>query len=154
MLARRARHKPDGLPIPKAPPRAGRIDKSVLAFGEPERIRDDAYTRSAQNRACECCGFMDGQSVVACHVNYGMGGGKLKAGDDQTLFLCTSCHSAMDTDPRGIPVWILENIVRPWMARRYMAWLSGGERAWRTLNAVAAIVVNTAVDMIRGRAFR
>lgn len=127
------------LAIPKGG-KVGRVNKSVLAFGEPERTRDRAYLDSARGRACECCGKLWNDDVVGCHVNTEQSGGeRLKAGDDLTLFLCATCHRDMDTDPRGIPVWITENIVKPFLRRRYRAWCAGGDRAWRSLNARAAM---------------
>ncbi|MCM8735939.1 hypothetical protein M5E06_17545 [Azospirillum sp. A1-3] len=143
-----AKRQPTGidtsaLPFPKGGRKPGRIDKSALAFGEPERIRDRAYLDSAQNRACECCGQLWHGAVVAAHVNTEQGGGMaLKNGDDAVLFLCGTCHQSCDTDPRGVAVWITENIVKPFLRRRYRAWLAGGDRAWRSLNARAAMPEN------------
>ncbi|GEM_PF-1449646 len=132
-----------GLAIPKGGRKVGRIDKSALAFGEPERIRDRAYLDSAHGRACECCGQLWHGAVVAAHINTEQAGGKgLKAGDDLTLALCAECHRQCDTDPRGVAVWITENIVKPFLRRRYRAWCAGGDRAWRSLNARAAMPEN------------
>lgn len=132
-----------GLAIPKGGRKVGRVDKSALAFGEPERIRDRAYLDSAHGRACECCGQLWHGAVVAAHVNTEQAGGKgLKAGDDLTLALCAECHRQCDTDPRGVAVWITENIVKPFLRRRYRAWCAGGDRAWRSLNARAAMPEN------------
>lgn len=131
-----------GLAFPKGG-KVGRIDKAALTFGEPERIRDRAYLDSAQNRACECCGKLWHGAVVAAHVNTEQAGGAaLKAGDDLCLFLCAACHRSCDTDPRGIAVWITENIVKPFLRRRYRAWCAGGDRAWRSLNARSTIPEN------------
>lgn len=107
----------------------GRIDKTVLFIAEPVRIRDRAYLDSAQHRPCERCGSRAG--VVGCHLNSeGHGGQGLKAGDDQVLVLCTRRHREMDTDPRGIPVWLLEELIRPALARRYQDFRSGSVAFW------------------------
>jgi len=106
-----------------------RVDKTVLAIAEPVRIRDRAYLDSAQHRPCERCGSRVG--VVGCHINAeGHGGTALKVGDDQVLWLCALCHREMDTDPRGIPVWLLEELLRPALSRRYQDHLVGTTAFW------------------------
>ncbi|PWC54405.1 hypothetical protein TSA6c_00315 [Azospirillum sp. TSA6c] len=132
-----------GLAIPKGGRKVGRVDKSALTFGEPERIRDRAYLDSSNGRACECCGQLWNGAVVAAHVSIEQSAGMgLKASDDLTLDLCHDCHSSFDTDPRGHAVWIAENIVMKWLRHRYRAWCRGGERARKTLNARAAMPEN------------
>lgn len=37
---------------------------------------------------------------------------------------------SMDTDPRGIPVWLLEELIRPTLARRYQDYLGGSTAFW------------------------
>lgn len=107
----------------------GHVDKTVLTIAEPVRIRDRAYLDSAQHRPCERCGSRVG--VVGCHLNSeGHGGQGLKVGDEQTLFLCARCHREMDTDPRGIPVWLLEELIRPALACRYQDFRSGSVAFW------------------------
>ncbi len=107
----------------------GHVDKTVLTIAEPVRIRDRVYLDSAQHRPCERCGSRIG--VVGCHLNSeGRGGMALKVGDDQILVLCAKCHREMDTDPRGIPVWLLEELIRPALARRYQGYRSGSVAFW------------------------
>lgn len=107
----------------------GKVDKTVLTIAEPVRIRDRAYLDSAQHRPCERCGSRLG--VVGCHLNAeGHGGTALKVGDDQVLFMCARCHWEMDTDPRGVPVWLLEELIRPALARRYQNHLAGTTASW------------------------
>lgn len=132
MLGRAKKPLPqdDGLPFSKMRSRpAGRINKSELTIGEPERIRDRKYLDTAEHRACERCGSRVG--VVGCHLNAeGHGGQGLKAGDDQVLFLCWSCHREMDTDPRGVPIWIFEELLRPALTKRYRGHLDGSTAFW------------------------
>lgn len=109
--------------IPKAQKR-GRIDKSALAIGEPKRVRDKAWKKSANGRPCDACGVQDG-TIVAAHIRKHNAGTGLKPSDDETLFLCFACHNrdgdSLDqaTDRNE---WLVEHFVKAYARRRYQKW--------------------------------
>ncbi|MGI9492496.1 MAG: hypothetical protein ACR2QF_08865 [Geminicoccaceae bacterium] len=90
------------------------------------RIRDRAYRESAKDRDCMCCGKPGhAGEVVLCHLNFaGNFGRGLKASDDESLFLCSWCHTIMDTDPNRSR-WIVQNIVVPQRREAYQRWKQG-----------------------------
>lgn len=102
------------------PARRPKIDKSVLAFGIPERLKDEAYTRSAQGRACDACGIENGTTVFAHFRRKGCGM-QIKPHDAEGFFLCHRCHNDWDlgTNREG---WVIDNIVIPQAHRRYRTW--------------------------------
>ena len=105
---------------------AVKIDKSVLSIGEPERIRDKPYRDSAKHRncmACELAGRVAAPgTVVLCHINIaGNSGRGLKAGDDESVWLCTAHHYAHDNSSDRAD-WILRNLFLPLRRRAYRAW--------------------------------
>lgn len=105
---------------------AAKIDKSALAIGEPERIRDKPYRDSAKERNCMAC-ELEGRTatpgtVVLCHINLaGNFGRGLKAGDDESVFLCTGHHAGMDASTDRAD-WILRNLFLPLRKRAYRNW--------------------------------
>lgn len=126
--------------IPKTSSRrAYKIDKSVLAFGEPERIRDKAYMDSARDRGCDACDLAgrayDSASVVHAHANFAFNSGMgQKASDDCNLFLCFNCHTSFDQcDDKARSLWLTVNFFIPWAQQRYREWkrqhmaLNGGK---------------------------
>ncbi len=104
----------------------GRIDKSKLAYAEPERIRDDDWRKAMEHAACICCGVRDG-TVVGAHIRPGQTGGTgLKPGDDLILPLCHHCHAETPED------WmrVLHSLAR----RMRQEWLvTGRARNWDTV---------------------
>lgn len=101
------------------------IDKSVLTFGEPERVRNPEYLSSRRGGLCEVDPAHDSTTVVACHVRLdGAGGMGLKPGDDLVLFLCSDCHDEMDGRRPGLQgaAFIVARIVLPWLRRRFLEW--------------------------------
>lgn len=113
--------------IPKNSSRpAAKIQKHLLAIGEPERIRDEAYTRSAKERNCMACELQgktaEPGTVVLCHINIaGNFGRGLKASDDESAFLCSAHHYSFDTAEDRAD-WILRNLFLPLRKRAYQAW--------------------------------
>ena len=103
-----------------------RIDKSVLTFGEPERVRDKKYRDSARNRNCMVCALRgvtaEPGTVVLAHINVaGNFGRGLKAGDDESVFLCQAHHYAFDNSADRAD-WILRNLFLPMRKRAYRKW--------------------------------
>lgn len=104
---------------------AVKIDKSVLSIGEPERIRDKPYRDSAKHRncmACELAGRVAAPgTVVLAHINIaGNFGRGLKAGDDESVFLCDPCHRGSEADTDGDRAkWLVRNILIPMRKKAY-----------------------------------
>jgi hypothetical protein len=93
------------------------------------RLKDKAYRDSAPDHDCLACGHpgADG-SVVLAHIatvnNSGMG---LKPGDDESLFLCSRCHSALDTSPDRAG-WLVAHVLIPMRREAYRGWQSQNSR--------------------------
>lgn len=106
----------------------GRIDKSVLPFGTPPRVEDEAYLRYRGTVDCEACGKPATTGmVVAAHVRAGNeGGAGYKPSDDLTVSLCDQCHADQEGHP-GADWWlgVLKRILR----RRYLTWRSKQDAA-------------------------
>lgn len=108
------------------------VDKSVLAFGEPERLRDKLYRDDARNRVCLACDLLgrvaEPGSVVLAHISlFGSAGKGLKAGDDVSIDLCFAHHSDFDgSDDRA--GWLAKHIVIPWRKREYKRWQARQQR--------------------------
>jgi hypothetical protein len=107
-------------------PRRNRIDKSVLTFGEPVRIRDEAYRRAmaGPDKPCIACGRI-GTQFAHFPVN-GHGGMGLKAGDDQGAGLYVECHDELDGRSGAVDrnQWLVENVLRPMLKNKYLRWLA------------------------------
>lgn len=115
--------------IPKTSSRrAVKIDKSALAIGEPERVRDAKWTKSANGRQCDVCALKgkahDPATVVHAHANFSFNSGMgQKASDDCNLFLCFDCHTDFDQcDDKARAIWLFVNFFTPWARRRYLQW--------------------------------
>ena len=101
----------------------GSVDKTTLPLGTAPRVRDKKWLRSAKDKACEVCGSTDG--VVAAHFNVaGTVGTGIKAGDDQTAFLCQKHHQEADSSLNRAEWWGL-NICRKLLADRYRSETNG-----------------------------
>lgn len=109
----------------------GKIDKSKLKFGEPERIKDVKYRKSYEDSFCmasrngtDFCG----RPACGAHINdEECAGIAQKASDDLTWPLCQQCHSDQHANPGAS--WWLENVFKPMARRRYREWKSNkGER--------------------------
>jgi len=105
-----------------------RIDKSALAHGVPERVRNDRYRASARDRKCDVC-LSEGTTVLAHIAVAGNSGAGLKPSDDESLFLCQHCHDEMDG--RSLPakdqhkaraVWVIQNYLFPRLRARRLKW--------------------------------
>lgn len=98
------------------------VDKSALVFGEPHRLRDDAYRKSAKDRPCDACGHGGDGSVVLAHISIdGNAGRGIKAPDDESVFLCGRCHDRFD---RGVDKWrwLVTEVFIPMLRKRHQDW--------------------------------
>ncbi len=101
------------------------VDKTVLTFGEPTRIRSQSYRDSAAIRPCMACEAIgrvaEPGSVVLAHIRRFNAGANLKPSDDESLFLCGAHHADFDTctDRDG---WIVKHIVMPQLRAAYRTW--------------------------------
>ena len=78
------------------------IDKSQLAIGEPERVRNRPYLDQAPQMVCAACRK---PAHVAAHIRTGLTGGTgLKPSDKLTDWLCTPCHRTQEENP-GAMLW-------------------------------------------------
>lgn len=97
-------------------------------------VRDAAYTRSAQHRHCmvrdmNTGDFCNGGGVVCAHINLpGRFGRSMKAGDDESLFLCFTHHQQFDGP--GKWEWLARYIVVPERKQAYRATKMGTGR-WK-----------------------
>ena len=72
--------------------RRARIDKSVLAFSEPSRLRSEPHRRFIASLGCCMCPAQP--PTQAAHIRFNQTGGTgLKPCDSLTVPLCPSCHS-------------------------------------------------------------
>lgn len=100
-----------------------RIDKSVLQFGEPARVRDPQYRKSANGRPCDICRTTD--TTVLAHINTSANSGMgLKASDDHSLFLCAGHHADFDASPDRFR-WLVVNYLIPLREKIYRSWKHG-----------------------------
>lgn len=77
------------------------VRKQDLAYGEPERVVDKAYRRSASGRPCDILGCRaDPATVVAAHFRITLpgfpGAGGRKPHDGLDGFLCHGHHDQLD----------------------------------------------------------
>jgi hypothetical protein len=113
----------------------GRIDKSALPFGEPPRVRDDAWRRVQGERSCLKCGARDG-TVVGAHIRAGLEGGvSLKPSDDLVVPLCHRCHSDQEANPG--PLWWFE-LFKSLVRRTYRRWQSDNQGNNSHVSSVSA----------------
>lgn len=101
------------------------IDKSVLTLGEPHRLRDPAYCRSANGRRCQVEGCHDHETTVLAHIRLNNAGTGLKPPDDESLFLCAKHHFEFDgacgRSAWGMR-WLVNNILLPQRRAAYRLW--------------------------------
>lgn len=107
-----------------------KIDKSVLTFGIPERIKDDAYRKSFEGEECVICQRTD--TTVGAHIRTGHEGGtSLKPTDPLMLPLCGPHHADQEANPgpgwwiRNLPVWFLIAAIKEYARKRYWDWKNG-----------------------------
>jgi hypothetical protein len=92
------------------PPKAARpkIDKSVLTFGEPKRIRCNEHLRFVAAQPCLICGRSPSH---AHHVRYAQSRGlSLKVSDEFTVPLCAIHHHHIHTTGKEREWWQERNI--------------------------------------------
>lgn len=101
-----------------------KIDKSQLAIGIPQRIRDEQYLKSYKEETCvasddgvaEC-----GSPAIAAHIRCGQEGGTgLKPPDDLTHALCDRHHKEQHN--MSEETFIVEKIYKPSLRRKYREW--------------------------------
>jgi len=91
---------PTGLPARAARPK---IDKSVLTFGEPKRIRSKEHLRFVASQPCLMCGRSPSH---AHHVRYAQPKGlSLKVSDEFTVPLCAIHHHQIHTTGKEREWW-------------------------------------------------
>lgn len=96
------------------------IDKSQLSIGEPFRLVDHAYRKSAQDRRCAVPGCQGG-GVVLAHIRTGHEAGVgQKPSDDASDFLCYGHHMQQEANPG--PEWWIEFVYKPMRRAAYRAW--------------------------------
>ena len=92
-------------------------------------LRDKKYLKYLRNQPCVVTGrrATDSESVVACHIRAGHGGGMgLKPGDDCTLPMLASVHRLQHSMGevafwrKHIPADILMRAVVAWAKARYL----------------------------------
>ena len=85
-----------------------RIDKSVLTFGEPKRIRCKQHLRFVASQPCLICGRSPSH---AHHVRYAQSKGlSLKVSDEFTVPLCVIHHNGNHTTGNERGWWLEQNI--------------------------------------------
>jgi len=102
--------------------RRGRVDKSALPYGEPERVRDRRWLDTARDRPCEVCGSTG--TTVGAHVRCTTYAGAGQKPDDRhVLWLCFDHHRQFDglgTEDKAL--WLVRNVVLPLCESRYSNW--------------------------------
>lgn len=106
-----------------------RIDKSQLMFGTPERIVNHAYRQSYKDSVCiasrneiDLCAL----PAVGAHIRAGEYAGRgQKPSDNLTLPLCDQCHRDQELYQGPQAEWFLENVLKPYLRRRYRRWQRG-----------------------------
>jgi hypothetical protein len=80
-----------------------RIDKSVLPFGEPKRIRDKAHLRFVASQPCLICGR---QPTDAHHLRFAQPRALgLKVSDEFTVPLCRGHHRQVHQTGNEVAWW-------------------------------------------------
>lgn len=111
----------------------GKIDKSALRFGEPERVRDPEYRQSARGRPCDVMGCHgDPATVVGAHIRITSpdhpGAAGSKPHDGLLAMLCYGCHEIFDRRKpvtRDQMIDLLSRLVAGLALQRYRAWKQG-----------------------------
>ena len=104
----------------KKRPRAKRIDKSVLAFPVPRRIRDRDHVRFVAKQPCLLCGR---QPSDAHHVRFAQSPALgRKVSDEFTVPLCRGHHREVHRCGDE-PVWWLKMRINPMVKAREL-WLN------------------------------
>ena len=82
---------------------AAKVDKSVLAIGQPRRIRCKEHLRYVASQPCAICGR---QPSHAHHVRYAQPRGLgLKVSDEFTVPLCAGHHGDLHTTTKELEWW-------------------------------------------------
>jgi hypothetical protein len=100
-------HHPKAL-RPAPTPTRSKIDKSVLTFSEPKRIRSKEHLRFVASQPCLICGCSPSQ---AHHIRYAQPRGiSLKVSDEFTVPLCAIHHHQIHTTGKEREWWEERNI--------------------------------------------
>lgn len=104
-----------------------KIDKSVLAISEPQRIVDKAYRKSFEHRTCVASrngiDLCDLPSVGAHMNDEGYSGWGQKVSDDEILPLCHGCHADQTKSPGTS--WWYHKVLKPQARRMYRDFRKG-----------------------------
>jgi len=85
-----------------------KVDKSVLTFGEPKRIRSQEHLRFVASQPCLICGRSPSH---AHHVRYAQSKGlRLKVSDEFTVPLCAIHHHQIHTTGKEREWWQERNV--------------------------------------------
>jgi hypothetical protein len=85
-----------------------KIDKSVLTFGEPKRIRSKQHLRFVASQPCLICGRSPSH---AHHIRYAQSKGlSLKVSDEFTVPLCAIHHNQIHTTGKEREWWEERNV--------------------------------------------
>jgi Rad52/22 family double-strand break repair protein len=102
-----SRHQDGTAVVPQQHP-GGQIDKSVLTFGEPKRLRCKQHLRHVAAQPCLVCGR---SPAHAHHVRYAQSRGvSLKVSDEFTVPLCATHHQQVHTTGKEREWWQQRNI--------------------------------------------
>ena len=101
-------NRPNGSDRPEVRSQSPKIDKSVLTFGEPQRIRCKEHLRFVASQPCLICGRSPSH---AHHVRYAQSRGlSLKVSDEFTVPLCAIHHQHIHTTGKEREWWQERNI--------------------------------------------
>lgn len=107
-----------------------KIDKSKLAIGEPERVRDSEFRQSARGEPCDVLGCRgDPATVVGAHIRITSpdhpGAAGAKPHDGLLVRLCYNCHEIFDRRrlvTRDQMIDFLTRLVSGLALQRYRVW--------------------------------
>ena len=124
-----------------------KIDKSVLTFGEPKRIRSKEHLRFVASQPCLICGRSPSH---AHHIRYGQSKGQsLKVSDEFTVPLCAIHHHQIHTTGKEREWWQERNIDPLIVASRL--WQQSREQDPAARKAHLAEVPENGVDRAEAR---
>jgi hypothetical protein len=124
-----------------------KIDKSVLTFGEPKRIRCKEHLRFVASQPCLICGRVPSH---AHHVRYAQSRGlSLKVSDEFTVPLCAIHHHHVHTTGQEREWWQERNIDPLIIASRL--WQQSREQYPAARKAHLAEVPENGVDRAEAR---
>ena len=125
-----------------------KIDKSVLTFGEPKRIRSKEHLRFVASQPCLICGRSPSH---AHHIRYAQSNGlSLKVSDEFTVPLCAIHHHQIHTTGKEREWWEERNVDPLLVASRL--WQETRERSPATPQLVESEPKSESVGPVPGSA--